>query len=83
MSIVPPFTRIWKHIKGASTINAGAETVTKAPAWREPYKKGRCLIPAGFFLEWPKEGKPAKQPYAIELGTSSLFALARAFFSDV
>jgi putative SOS response-associated peptidase YedK len=28
------------------------------------------------FLEWPKEGKPPKQRYAIELGHASLFAFA-------
>jgi putative SOS response-associated peptidase YedK len=63
-------------VKGLSTINARAETITKAPTRREPFKTRRCLVPAGFFLEWPKEGKPPKQPYAIELGTGSLFAFA-------
>jgi len=73
---VPFFTKDLKDVKGLSTINARAETITKAPTWREPFKKRRCLVPASFFLEWPKEGKPPKQPYAIELGTGSLFAFA-------
>ncbi len=71
--LVPFFTKDLKDIKGLSTINARAETITKAPTWREPFRKRRCLIPASFFLERPKEGKPRKQPYAIELGNGSLF----------
>jgi putative SOS response-associated peptidase YedK len=70
------FTKDLKDIKGLSTINARAETIMKAPTWREPFKKRRCLIPASFFFEWPKEGKPSMQPYAIELGNNSLLAFA-------
>ena len=47
--LVPFFTKDLKDIKGLSTINARAETITKAPTWREPFKKRRCLIPASFF----------------------------------
>ena len=35
-------------IKGLSTINARAKSITKASTWREPVKKGRCIVPAGF-----------------------------------
>ncbi len=74
--LVPFFTKSLNHVKGLSTINARSETILKAPAWREAFKKRRCLIPASFFYEWPKEGKPPKQPYAFELGSTSLFAFA-------
>ena len=74
--LVPFFTKDLNDVKGLSTINARAETITKAPTWREPFKKRRCVIPASFFLEWPKEGKPPRQPYAIELGNGNLFAFA-------
>ena len=74
--LVPFFTKKLEDAKGLSTINARAETITTAKTWREPVKKRRCLVPASFFLEWPKEGKPPKQPYAIELGHASLFAFA-------
>ena len=50
--VVPFFTKDLKDVKGLSTINARAETITKAPTWREPFKKRRCLIPASFFYEW-------------------------------
>ena len=74
--LVPYFTKSLEDVKGYSTINARAESITKAPTWRVPFKKRRCLVPASFFYEWPKAGKPPKQPYAIELGNGSLFAFA-------
>jgi putative SOS response-associated peptidase YedK len=74
--LVPFFTKELSDIKGLSTINARAETITKAPTWREPFKKRRCLIPASAFYEWPKEGKPPKQPYIFELSNGSPMAFA-------
>ena len=74
--LVPFFTKTLKDIKGLSTINARAETILNAPTWREPMKKRRCLIPANAFYEWPKEGKPPKQPYAFELANGNLLAFA-------
>ncbi len=53
-----------------------AETITKSPTWREPFRKRRCLIPASSFYEWPKEGKPPKQPYLFELANGSPLAFA-------
>lgn len=38
-----------------STINAKAETIHEKPAYREAFKKRRCLIPASGFYEWRKE----------------------------
>ena len=34
------------------TINARAETVDKAPSYRQAFRKRRCLIPADGFYEW-------------------------------
>jgi putative SOS response-associated peptidase YedK len=39
-------------------------------------KKRRCLVLASAFYEWPREGKPPKQPYAFELQSDGLFAFA-------
>ena len=74
--LVPFFTKDLKDIKGLSTINARSETIMKAPTWREPFKKRRCLVPASGFYEWPKEGKSPKQPYAFELTSGNTFAFA-------
>src|SRR4029077_18572381 len=45
------------------TINARAETIDKAPSYRQAFKKRRCLIPADGFYEWRKTAKP-KLPFA-------------------
>ena len=76
MGMVPFFTKDLKDFKGLSTINARSETITKAPTWREPFKKRRCIVPVSAFYEWPKEGKPPKQPYAFELTNGQPFGFA-------
>jgi putative SOS response-associated peptidase YedK len=74
--LIPFFTKDMSQIKGLSTINAKAETITTSPTWREPFKKRRCLVPVSAFYEWPKEGKSPKQPYAFDLANGSMFAFA-------
>ncbi len=59
-----------------STINAKAETLTTSPAFREPLKRRRCLVPVDGFYEWETITAKIKQPYAIALTGGSLFALA-------
>lgn len=67
-------------IKGLSTINAKAETITTARTWREPFKKRRCLVPASAFYEWDKKsGAKTKQPYAFDLAGGQMFAFAGVF----
>src|ERR1700710_2468837 len=52
-----------KEIKGLSTINARSETITRAPTWREPFKKRRCLVPVSGFYEWVRpESRPDDCP---------------------
>lgn len=57
------------------TINARAETVASKPAFRDPFKRSRCLIPADGFYEWQKTAT-GKQPYFIQLesGQPMVFA---------
>ncbi len=74
--LIPFFTKELSDIKRLTTINARAETILKAPTWREPFKKRRCLIPASAFYEWPKEGKPPKQPYIFEMSNGNSMAFA-------
>ena len=73
-------TRQWGLIpfwskKPKPMINARSETASEKPAFRQAFKKRRCLIPASGFFEWTKEdGK--KQPYFIFLKDKSSMAFA-------
>jgi putative SOS response-associated peptidase YedK len=60
---------------GPRCINAMAETVATKPAFREAFRRRRCLVPADFFYEWQKLPK-GKQPYAIGLADGTPMAFA-------
>ena len=57
------------------TINAKSETAATKPAFRDPLKFRRCLIPADAFYEWKRTGT-SKQPYCFEGNDGELFAFA-------
>ena len=59
-----------------ANINAMAETVDSKPAFREAFKRRRCLVPIEAFYEWKKLDAKAKQPYAIALAGGGFMALA-------
>ena len=59
----------------ASTINARSETAAEKPAFRDPMKFRRCLIPADGFYEWARKGT-SKLPYCFEVNDGELFAFA-------
>ena len=46
-------------------INARAETVSSTPAFREAFKRRRCIVPASGYYEWQKLPGGAKQPFYI------------------
>jgi len=59
---------------GSRLINARAETVDSKPAFRQAFKRRRCLLPADGYYEWQQPdgsesdspgGRGAKQPYYI------------------
>ena len=58
-----------------STINARAETAATKPAFRDPLRLRRCLIPADGFYEWKRTGT-FKQPFCFEVNDGELFAFA-------
>lgn len=65
-----------KDTSGAARmINARSETAHTLPAFRDPLKLRRCLIPADGFYEWQRHGS-AKQPHCFEVNEGALFAFA-------
>jgi putative SOS response-associated peptidase YedK len=61
---------------GAKMINARAESVRIKPAFREAFRRRRCLIVADGFYEWRKETGRRKQPYYITRDGGGPFAFA-------
>ncbi|HEY6366707.1 MAG TPA: SOS response-associated peptidase [Candidatus Binatia bacterium] len=60
---------------GNQMINAGAESVTEKPAFKDLVRSRRCIIPADGFYEWRKESK-RKVPMWVHLKTKQPFALS-------
>jgi putative SOS response-associated peptidase YedK len=60
---------------GYSTINARSDTVAVKPAFRDAFRKRRCLIPTDGFYEW-QSSKTRKQPYFIHRKDGEPFAFA-------
>jgi putative SOS response-associated peptidase YedK len=60
---------------GWKCINARGEKAKTTHAFREAYKRRRCIVPADAFYEWKANGK-AKQPYAIAMRDRQPFAFA-------
>jgi putative SOS response-associated peptidase YedK len=52
-------------VKGGSRMfNARAETITSSPAFREAFRRRRCIVPVDSFYEWKREGT-VRQPYRV------------------
>lgn len=61
---------------GLRSINARAENIATAPAFREAFRSRRCLVPADAFYEWQKIGARTTQPFAIAMKDNSPYAFA-------
>ena len=60
---------------GSKHINARAETLTVKPAFKEAFKKRRCLVVADGFFEWQKQ-RATKTPLFIHLEPERPFGFA-------
>ncbi len=60
---------------GNRMVNARAETVAAKPAFRDAFRRRRCLVLADGFYEW-KRASGAKQPHYIRLDEDRPFAFA-------
>src|SRR5437763_17052185 len=56
-------------------INARGESVNEKPAFRNPMKRRRCLVPADGFYEWKDEGG-RKRPFVVRPGHGRGLAFA-------
>jgi putative SOS response-associated peptidase YedK len=55
--------------------NARAETLISSPAFREAFRRRRCLVPVDSFYEWKREGT-IRQPYRVIRDDGRPLALA-------
>jgi putative SOS response-associated peptidase YedK len=75
--LIPPWAADEKA--GNRMINARAETLEDRPAYREAFRRRRCLIPADGFYEWKTVPGGAKRPYRIVLKSGELFSMAALY----
>jgi len=61
---------------GNRMINARAETLAEKPAFREPFCRRRCLIPADGFYEWQSGEGNRRQPFFIHRADGQVMTLA-------
>ena len=71
--LVPPWATDPRS--GSRMINARAERVASAPAFRAALRARRCLLPADGFYEWQGERR-ARRPFHLRLVGGGLFAFA-------
>ena len=55
--------------------NARAETLATSGAFRESFRRRRCIVPADAFYEWQRQGG-ARQPFLIRRADGAPLALA-------
>ena len=60
---------------GSRMFNARAETLTASPAFRDAFRRKRCLVPVDAFYEWQRIGA-RRQPFSIARADSRPLVLA-------
>jgi len=63
---------------GSRMINARAESVGEKPAFRNAFRRQRCLVPADGFYEWKPAGL-RKQPFHVRRSDAWPFGMAGLF----
>jgi putative SOS response-associated peptidase YedK len=61
---------------GSRMINARGESVAEKPAYREAFRKRRCLVPADGFYEWPEGPTAPGHPFMFARADGRPFAFA-------
>jgi putative SOS response-associated peptidase YedK len=57
-------------------INARAETVTDRPAFRDAFRRRRCLLPADGYYEWWREEDGSRTPHLLRHPEGGVLAFA-------
>jgi putative SOS response-associated peptidase YedK len=70
--LVPAFAR---EAGGPPLFNARAETLARKPAFRDAFRRRRCLVPADGFYEW-SEVSGRRQPFHLRRADGAPFAMA-------
>lgn len=71
--LIPPWAKNQKL--AYKLVNARSETAAENPAFRNAFRRRRCLVPADGYYEWREEAG-RKQPYWIHFADHHPFALA-------
>ena len=61
---------------GNRLINARSETASEKPAFRQAFRRRRCLVAADGFFEWKEEGDGQKTPFWIHRPDRRPFGMA-------
>ncbi len=75
--LIPPWAEDEKV--GARMINARAETLKERPAFRDAYRRKRCLVLADGFYEWKTLPEGGKRPYRVVLRNDEPFGMAAIY----
>jgi putative SOS response-associated peptidase YedK len=65
-----------QNVGHARGLNVRAETVARAPQYRDSFSSRRCLVVVDGFFEWKRTTGKKKQPYLIHRADGRPFALA-------
>lgn len=74
--LIPHWHRGTLKEQKAATFNARSDRVATAPAFRDAYRRNRCVVPIAGYYEWQTEGKTKRPHYIHPAGNAPALLLA-------